>query len=411
MARADTDVARARLDEARAALFPRGKLTAFATASPEIECVDPACTDTEQQNFTWDFAGAFGGFSLEIVQPVYGFGKIKPGRAAARAGIKAQTALEDAAAGDVAVDVARAYWGVKLARELGWMLDDGIEQIESAIKDLDDRMAKGSPDATIQDRQRVAVLLAEAKVQRAEARQGEITALTALRILTDVADADVDEVELAPVDSVLPDADTAVARAATGRPEVRAADAGAVAYDNLADLEAGSYLPDLALVGSLDVTRAQGADDPPSVFANDPFNKTSFGLALVLRWQLDPFTTRAKTSKARAQARRAHKLADLAKDGAELDARTAQGEAATARERVDAATDGEKAARAWVAAVLQNQAVGTVEAKDLADAYIGLFQMSARKLTAVFQWNVAVVRLQRATGEFHAASARRKETP
>jgi hypothetical protein len=64
-----------------------------------------------------------------------------------------------------------------------------------------------------------------------------------------------------------------------------------------------------------------------------------------------------------------------------------------------------------VAAVLQNQAVGTVEAKDLADAYIALFQMSARKLSAIFQWNVAVVRLRRATGEFHAATPRRKETP
>ena len=287
------------------------------------------------------------------------------------------------------------------------MLDDGIEQIESAVKDLDDRLAKGGSDVTIQDRQRVQTLLAEAKVQRAEARQGELTALAGLRVLTGVTDADVDEAELAPVDAPIPDAATAAAKAETDRPEVRAADAGAKAYRELAELEAANFLPDLAVVGTLDVARAQGAKDPPSAYANDPFNKTSGGLAVVLRWQLDPWTTKARTSRARAQARRARGLADLAKDGAEFDARTAQAEAAAAKERVVAATDGEKAARAWVAAVLQNQAVGTVEAKDLADAYIALFQMSARKLSAIFQWNVAVVRLRRATGEFHAAPPRR----
>lgn len=411
MAKADTDAARARVQEATAAMLPKGKLTAFGTASPDINCVDPTCTETEPHNFAWDFSGLYGGFSLEVVQPLFAFGKIESGKEAAKAGVTAQSALEDETAGDVAVDVARAYWGVKLARELGWMLDDGIDQINAAIKDLNDRIAKGSADATVQDLQRVQVLLAEAKVQRADARQGEITALAALRILTDVADADVDDAELAPVDAVVPDPDAAVAAAAAARPEIRAADAGAVAYDKLADLESARYWPDLAVVGQVDVARAQGAEDPPSAYANDPFNKTNFGLALVLRWQLDPWTTAAKSSKARADARHAHRLADLAKDGAELDARTAQSEASTAKERVDAATDGEKAARAWVAAVLQNQAVGTVEAKDLADAYIGLFQMTGRKLTAIFQWNVAVVRLRRATGEFHASGARRKETP
>jgi multidrug efflux system outer membrane protein len=411
MARAETDAARARVDEADAARLPKGKLTGFITASPEIECENVDCTRTDPDDFAFRFSGVFGGVQLEAIQPLYTFGKISSARAAARAGVVAQAALEDAAAGDVATDVARAYWGAKLARELGWMLDDGIEQIENAVKDLDDKLAKGATDVTIQDRQRVHTLLAEAKIQRAEARQGELTALSGLRVLTGVVDAEVDEAELTAVTLLIPDADTAAARADSDRPEVRAADAGAKAFDELAELEAANFLPDLAVVGTLDVARAQGAENPPSAYAYDPFNRTSGGLALVLRWQLDPWTTKARTARARAQARRAHGLVRLAKDGAEHDARSAQAEAAAAKERVAAASDGEKAARAWVAAVLQNQAVGTVEAKDLADAYIALFQMSARRLSAVFQWNVAVVRLRRATGEFHAATSRRKETP
>jgi len=411
IARADTEAARARVDEADAARLPTGTLTGFVTASPVIKCENADCTRTDPENFALRFGGAFGGVQLEAVQPLYTFGKIGSARAAARAGVDAQVALEDAAAADIAVDVARAYWGVKLARELGWMLEDGIEQIEKAVVDLDAQLATGDAGVTIQDRQRVQTLLAEAKIQRSEARQGELTALAGLRALTGVADADVDDAELTSVAAPIPDAATAAAHAEADRPEVRAAAAGVKAYDELAELEAAHYLPDLAVVGTVDVSRAKSAADPPSAFAYDPFNKTAAGVALVLRWQLDPWTTKARTSRARAQAHRARALADLAKDGAEFDARTAQAEAAAAKERVAAAIDGEKASRAWVAAVLQNQAIGTVEAKDLADAYIAWFQMSARRLSAVFQWNVAVVRLQRATGEFRAAAPRRKENP
>ena len=42
----------------------------------------------------------------------------------------------------------------------------------------------------------------------------------------------------------------------------------------------------------------------------------------------------------------------------------------------------------------------------LADAYIAWFQMRARWVQAVYQWNVAVVRLDRAAGEFHAGGRR-----
>ena len=52
--------------------------------------------------------------------------------------------------------------------------------------------------------------------------------------------------------------------------------------------------------------------------------------------------------------------------------------------------------------MLQAEAIGTVEAKDLADAYIAWFQMRARVVAAIFQWNVAATRIQRAAGEFSA---------
>jgi outer membrane protein len=400
MAEGDRDAARARLSEADAARLPRIRGTAFGTLSPEIRCVDVDCSRTEPQNFAWRYEGMFGGAQLDVTQPLYTFGKIQHARVAARAGLAAQQALADEAAGDAAADAARAYWSLKLARELRYMLEDGIETIEDASKGFEERK-----DVTIQDRQRVAVLLAEAKAQRADAAQAEVQALAGLRAITNTADADIDDSELAPVDRPPVDAEAAQA-SAKNRPQSVAAASGARAADALVAQQTAYYFPDLALVGSALVARAQGVTDPPGVFANDPYNRTGVGLVLALQWQIEPWTVKARADRARAEAHKMKAQSALAALGARYDATTAAAEARAARDKVDATATGEKAARAWLASVLQNEAVGTAEAKDLADAYIAWFQMKARWAQAVYQWNVAVVRVGRAAGEFRAAPAR-----
>ncbi|HEX2688269.1 MAG TPA: TolC family protein [Kofleriaceae bacterium] len=403
MAEDDRAAAAARVDEADAARWPRAKATAFGTISPQIRCLDPACTMTEPKNFALAFSGLFGGAQIDITQPIYTFGKISHARSAARAGLDAQRALSDEAAGDLAVDAARAYWGIKTARELGSMLDDGIDEITRALAQLDERTGggKGKPEVSIQDRQRVAVLLAEAKVQRAEAQEAEAGALAGLRALTGIRDADTDDAELAAIDRAVP------TRAASDRrPQAVAAQIGARAADELAKMAQRQYYPDLAVVASGVIADAQGAQDPPSAFANDPYNRSGAGAVVGLSWTLEPWTVAARVQRARAEAHKAHAQAELAAIGARYDADSALANATASHDKVIAAAEGERAARTWLASVLQAEAIGTAESKDLADAYIAWFQMRARWAQAVFQWNVAVVRLDRAAGEFHAGGHR-----
>lgn len=403
MAEGDRAAAAARIDEADAARLPRIKATAFGTLSPKITCDNPDCTQTSPENFAFRFTGVFGGAQLDITQPLFTFGKIQHARRAARAGLEAQQALADEAAGDLAVDAARAYWGLKLARELGYMLDDGIDEISKALAQIESN-EKDAPEVSIQDRQRIAVLLAEAKVQRADAQLGERQALAGLRALTNVPDADIDADELAAIDHPLP-----TAASGERRPQALAARAGATAANELSEMAVAQYFPDLALVGSAVIARAQGAEDPPSAYANDPYNRTGAGLVLAMQWTLEPWNVKARADRARAEAAKAKAQSELAALGASYDAQTALADLTTAHAKVAAAKDGEKAARGWLASVLQAQAIGTGEAKDLADAYIAWFQMRARWAAAVVQWNVAVVRLGRASGEFRAGGRRPKE--
>ncbi len=398
MAQSDRDSAGARVDEANASRLPRIKVTAFVTLSPEIHCNDPQCTSTTPKNFALRFSGLFEGAQIDVTQPLYTFGKIDHARAAARAGLDAQAALADEAAGDAAADAARAYWGLKLARELGGMLDDGIEQIEDAKHHFDDNKA-----LTITERQRVAVLLAQAKAQRADASQGEGQALAGLRAITGTGDADIDDVELAPVEHALP---SSKALGIERRPQRLAAKSGATAAAELLAMERSYYYPDIALVASALIAAAHGVDDPPGVFANDPYNRAGAGIALGLQWTLEPWNVKARADRAAAEARKMQSQAELAELGARYDADTALAEATAAHAKLEASKEGEKAARTWLASVLQNEAVGTAETRDLVDAYVGWFTLRAQWATAVVAWNVAVVRLGRAAGEFRAAGPR-----
>lgn len=397
MAEGDRESAAARVDEADAARLPRIKLTAFGTISPKITCDDPnTCVKTEPQNFALEFDGFYGNAQLDITQPLYTFGKIGHARAAARAGLDAQRELENETAGDLAVDAARAYWGVKVARELVGMLDDGIEQVNGAVEKLDPK------DTSIADKQRIQVLLAEAKAQRAEAAQQEQAALAGLRAITGIPDADVDDTLVEPIQRDLPDDAKAASTALEGRPQLKAARDGAVAADELMSFEKSQYYPDIAIVASAVISRAQGTEDAPSAFFYDPYNRTGAGVVLGLQWTIEPWNVSARTGKARGAAHRMHAQADLAAIGARYDASSALAEAHGAHDKLAAREEGQTAAKKWLAAVLQNQAIGTAEPKDLADAFIAWFQQRALWGTAVFQWNVAVVRLDRALGEFHA---------
>lgn len=398
MAQSDRDAAEARVDEADAARLPRIKVTAFATLSPEIHCNDPQCTSTTPRNFALRFSGLFEGAQIDVTQPLYTFGKIDHARAAARAGLAAQAALADEAAGDAVSDAARAYWGLKLARELGGMLDDGIEQIDDAKKHFDE-----SKSITIADRQRVAVLLAQAKAQRADAAQGEGQALAGLRAITGVADADIDDLEIAPVEHALP---TTKDLGVEQRPQRLAAKSGATAAAELLAMARSYYYPDIALVGSALIAAAHGVDDPPGVFANDPYNRAGAGVVVGLQWTLEPWNVKARADRASAEARRMRSQAQLADLGARYDADTALTEATAAHAKLGASKEGEKAARTWLASVLQNEAIGTAESRDLVDAYVGWFTLRAQWATAVAAWNVAVIRLGRAAGEFRAAGPR-----
>jgi len=403
-ARAATDEARAARDEVRGLRYPHVGMRGIVAPSPRIECQDVACTATLPDEASVDFKGVFARVELSLVQPLYTFGKLAAAADATAHAVGIARARQDAVAADVAVDAARAYYGIKLARETGWMLDDGRERLDEAMRKVDAKLAAGSSEVTLQDRFRLRTLSAELDLRRADARDAQARALAGLRVLVGDDTADVDAKALEAVSAQIDAPEAYAARARRNHPEVAAARAGTQAAADAVRLERSRYLPDLLVVGSLTLARATSVDNPPSAFANDPYNTTSAGLALAVRWTLDPFSHPGRVRAARARERRARAVLDAIRDRADYRARTTRSGLARARERLDIARRGERSARAWLASVLQADAIGTSETKDLADAYLAYFTARARTLSAIYDWNVAVFLMRRAAGEFAAAA-------
>jgi outer membrane protein TolC len=398
--------AQGKLAEARGARWPRGQLTGWVAPSPTIDCVDADCTRTDPTDVTINVGGVFAGAKLELFQPLYTFGKIDAAISAAGNAVRAQEALADGVAGDMAEQTARAWFGVQLARELVWMLEDGAEQAAKGKQTLEQRLAKGDPDVTVQDRARLETLQAEVSARLAEAHEAEETALAGLRALVGDPEAEPATDPLDPVELTLAPVDHYLSGAATGNPQLRAARAGAAALAGLVRLEKARWLPDLLLVGGVNVARATSVDDPPSAFANDPFNTTGAQVGLVMRWNVDPGAQRGRVAQAEAEERRAGALLEAADAAAGFAVRQSFIRARRARERMTAAQAGEKSARGWLNSVVAADAIGTASARDIVDASIAYFTLHGRVLQSTYEWNLATVGLRRAAGEF-AATPRR----
>jgi outer membrane protein TolC len=396
MAQARTAAASARADEAEGLKWASAEATGFLAPSPRIECDDPECTTTSPNDLNFNIAGVFGGFRINLVQPIFTSGKLSSAQSAAHKAARSAQQLEAVTMGELASMSARAYYALKLAREVIAMLSEGSEQIAKGKETLETKLLEGASDVKLQDRFRLETLQAEVSAQLSEAREAERVALASIRALVGDPQADIDEAILESVDYELP-------ASSTGTPDgplVAAARLGAESLEDMVDFERASYFPDVVMIGGINYAAAQGVDNPPSAFARDPFNTSSAYISLGLRWKLDPLAQPARVARRKAEGRRARARLEAASAAAGLEWQRALTRASEAEKRLEIARKGARSGRAWVASVLQADAVGAASAKDLADAYISYFTQRGRMLRSTHDWNLATVELRRLLGEF-----------
>jgi outer membrane protein TolC len=418
-AHAATDGSWAQVSEAKRNWLPQGSLLSILAPSPSVQCYETTVGDTipntavrdpnncvrtsspEASIWHVNWSQPFTRTEVTLIQPIYDFGKISAGVDAATAGVGVSQQKEAAARGDTEQNVRKAYWGLKLARDVLDMLDTGSGYVDEGQSKIDSDLEKGKGTAGVTDKLRMRTVRAEVDARILEAKRGQGLARDGLRALlgpqTSV-DIDVDDEPFEPLEIKDHPVTYYEDLARANRPESRLVDYAVKAKDALADLERRKEYPDVVLIASGAFARAQGVDNPQNAFVSHYFNSTTAGVAAALRMQLDLGPRLARATRTSAEAaeigfRRSEALA-----GIQLEVRKAYGEMTEASARMKAVQKGQRAAKAWMAAVVQNFSLGLSETRDLTDALLAFFNMQYRYLQAVFDYNVAVASLTRVTG-------------
>src|SRR5580692_5626044 len=391
---AATHAMQAQVLEAKRNWYPQGDLTSFVAPVPRVECEGPGlmmypdqdqsireqnCVTTNASpshgalQYLTNFAGAYSRTDVKLVQPIYDFGKISAGVSAAEAGVTVTTGREAGARADVELNVRKAYWGLKLARELRSMLEEGEGYLDSAQKKIDKQLADGSGNATVTDRLRLRTVRTEIEVRLLEAKRQEAVALSGLRALLNLdpgEDLDVDDADFEPLEVAAHPLAYYEEQARMSRPEVRTLEYAVKAKRALAKLENRKLYPDLVLIGQISFAYAPTIDSPQNAYANNPFNGYGGGVAAALRLPLDFGPKLARGDRTRAEADEIEARRQEALGGVGFEVSKAFLELSEAETRRVGVQKGENAGTPGLAAFSQNFALGLADARDFSDALL-----------------------------------------
>lgn len=396
------------LFRARWAWLPQGKIEGLLAPAPKLECFNfegdrdrTRCVQTTSADVnSFDIAGVLARIRLELGMPLYTFGKLSAAKRAAQAGVTIQRSQLARSQDKVALDVTKAYWGLKLAREILYTINDGMKHLVDAQEKIEEDLDEGEGEYTVTDLLRLKTAHAEVNVRIPEAHKLEKMALAALAILIgkEVGSFDVDTEIISLMEGEPLSLETYLELSQAHRPELELLRAAVQASKASVDLERARLLPSFLLVGMFTYAYTSSADNPENAFYNDPFNSLSAGIGLAMNWKFDHVLQWGSYRKARATSQKVAAQQREGRRGVRLDITKAYQDLVEARERLEAASGGERQARRWLAATSQNMAAGLAETRDLTDALLAYFQMRLKHLQAIYDVNVGWSELGRAIG-------------
>ncbi len=385
----------AKMQQADWAMFPSFRFEAAATITPEVT------GDALHSDANWDVVGVYAKAKLEMVQPIWTFGKITSLQRAAEAGVDVGRQAVELARWELRTRAAEAWMGRLLGKQLDAILVDGKSWLDKAEKRMERLRAEDSNEYDQLEHLRLKTRVAEFYELQANNLLLMTQATQGLRLLLERPPTEVVQLadktfepyafELLPVDDY-------VERARRSDPQTLIARNGARAQWALADAKEAEAWPDFFFAGQVELSDATVIDDQPSSFANDPYHQRTVGGVLGLRWKLDVPQRIFQTDEARAKARMADAQAEVQADLQEFKVRQLTQELANKRELLRVYAESQKAAQGWLTATWDTYDAGFGNFRDVMDALVQFYQKKFGYLKLVFEHNLLTWRLSQAIG-------------
>lgn len=394
-ARARLAFKQSRLWEAKTAPFSEFRVTGAAGIAPTVRgtAVYSPNSDvalTSNMALAWQVG-------IEGLVPLWTFGKITNLWDAAEADIELGRHDIKKEQNAVRLNVRKAYYGLQLARDSLLLVREAARRIDRYMGDFERKVEEGEADEI--ELLKLKMQRAELEARESEARQAEQIALASLRFLTGAeGGVDIPDLPLEPLGHKLGPVSRYLEAARLFRPEINMARAGILARKAQLRLEKAKYYPDIGLVLSARLVRAEEVTDQRNPFAQDQANFASYGFGLAMRWKIDFLPQSARVAQAEAQLEEVRATERFALGGVGVEVEKAFAEAKAADRRLQAWTQASQYARQWLIKVQQGIDIGTFEEQDIVEPSKEYALRKFSQMSATYDYNIAVAQLAQATG-------------
>lgn len=399
-ARADIELAEAKLEEAKAHRFPQIEI---------LGLFGPVSQAEGNQVYSEDRIDHLHGLTVftrgdaTLVQPIYTFGKISERMKAATHGIAVDKAKKEQQENEIALKVKEYYYGLLLAREMKELVTEVGETLDKAREKARTLLDKGSPNVEALDIYKLDAFSGDVRKYTEQARKGESLALAALRVKTGLpsdAPLDIATDRLTPVGTGVEGELSAYLDAAMfKRPEYKQLREGLQARSALVKAVKADYYPDIFLGGYLSGAYAPKRDKVTNPWVPDQFNHTWAGIALGLKWKIDFGITSAKVTQEQAQYKRLISTNEYAMANIPLQIRKSYLELQESEKSIAATRDAYSNAKKWAVAAMANFDMGIGPAKEIFDALQNYARMRADYFQSIYNYNMSRANLAYAVGE------------
>jgi outer membrane protein len=353
-----------------------------------------------------DLSVALGG-QLEVLQPLYTFGKISQRQVAADHELRARQAQTEMTRAQLAVTVAQLYEGLLFARDAERFFDEIEHWLLRSVESTQRELEKDT-GVREQDLMRIQSALGAVRISLHQAQASRHQAEAGLRAylaLPDAASIEPKEPALVLLPQQVPERGKLVALAHKQRPELRALAEGSAAYTALAEAEAAGKLPDFFALLFASAGYTPGRDFADSRYIRDPLNGFYPGLLVGARWQLTGNMADKRADENTAKATELAQMQRWAKVALPAEVTKAFEDAQRAKADDAAAEQAVATAKRWSVEASADYSVGLGDVRDLTDATQAFVQLRVAAYDAKYRHNIALAELERAIGGFDPAQS------
>jgi outer membrane protein TolC len=350
------------------------------------------------QGFGDGWQPAFG-MSLTGKVPLWTFGKIESAKHAAEGKVRVNEWDLEKQRQQIRMDTRRAFYGLMLARDMQYIANDVLNQLNKALNNITAKLERGDPSVEEPDRLRLEYNRDELFARSAEAKRGEALATAGLRFLTGVQTAfDIPDEPLKRPETPVGPVVRYLTAARLFRADVNMARAGVQARKAWLEFRRSELFPNIGMGINASYSVAPSADPQRAAWIGDPFNRFGTGFGFGLDWGLDILPKQARIAQAESDLEEARAMERLALGGVGVEVEGAYAAVIEAKTREEAYDRAEHRSKRWISITQDAIDLGTKDERFLIEPLRAFVFARVAHAQALMDLHVTMSELARVTG-------------